>query len=223
MDVITLEAKPRALGTAAAKAVRREGEVPCVLYGPHQEPVHFRVPVLALRGLIYTSEAHRVTLSLDGETYDCILKNITYHPVTDVPSHVDFYALTAGEALNVTVPILLVGTPEGVKAGGTMAQPLNEVEVRCLPKDIPGHVEIDVSALEIGDSLHVSDLTVEGVEVVTDAARTIVTIAAPTAEPVEEETEADLLEEGELPDATTEQGGEGAEGGEGESDEKPQG
>lgn len=222
MDVITLEAKPRELGTTAAKAVRRGGEVPCVLYGPHQEPVHFRVPVLALRPLIYTSEAHRVILSLDGESYDCILKEIDYHPVTDVPTHVDFYALTAGETLIVTVPVLLVGTPAGVKAGGILAQPLNDLEVRCLPADIPGHVEIDVSGLEIGDSLHVSDLTVENVEVLTDATRTVATVSAPMAEPVEEEPELeDLLEEGELPEGAAEEGGE-TEGEEGD-EEKTEG
>jgi large subunit ribosomal protein L25 len=208
MDVITLDAQPRELGRAAAKAVRREGEVPCVLYGPHQEPVHFRVPVLALRSLIYTSETHRVALSLDGESYDCIVKSITYHPVTDVPTHVDFYALTAGEAVTMTVPVLLVGTPEGVKAGGILAQPLNDLEVRCLPADIPGHIEVDVAALEIGDSIHVSDITVENVEVITELTRTIATVSAPIAEPVEEEPELDLLEEGELPEGAAEEGGE---------------
>lgn len=188
MDVITLEAKPRALGKSAAKAVRRQGEVPCVLYGPHQEPIHFRVPALALRPLIFTTEAHRVALSLEGQTYDCLLKDIQFHPVTDAPVHADFYALTAGEAVIVTVPIQLVGTAAGVKAGGVLAQPLTELEIRCLPKDIPGHVEADVSGLGIGDALHVADLRVENAEVLTDPGLTVATVTAPSVSAEEEPT-----------------------------------
>ncbi|MEM8601847.1 MAG: 50S ribosomal protein L25, partial [Bacteroidota bacterium] len=83
MDVIKLDAQARDLGKSATKAVRRDGEVPCVLYGPHQEPVHFRVPKLALRPLIFTAEMHRVEVDLSGQTYECILKKVDYHPVSD--------------------------------------------------------------------------------------------------------------------------------------------
>ncbi len=218
MDVLTLDAQPRDLGTAAARAVRRQDEVPCVLYGPHQEPIHFRLPVLAMRPLIYTSETHRVSLELNGESYDCILKAIDFHPVTDVPVHADFYALTAGEAISMTVPIQLVGAAPGVKAGGILSQPLNEIVVRCLPKDIPGHVEIDISALEIGSSLHVSDISVENAEIETDPARTVVTITAPRAEEEPEEVDS-LLLEGEEPLEGEEAEGDGEEPAEGDNTE----
>jgi large subunit ribosomal protein L25 len=208
MDVLTLDAQPRELGTSAARAVRREGDVPCVLYGPHAEPVHFRVPRLALRPLIYTSETHRVTIKVDGEEYDCILKDIAYHPVTDFPIHADFFALTAGESISMTIPVVLHGIAPGVQAGGVMMQSLNDLRVRCLPKDIPSQIEVDVSKLEIGDSIHVSDLSIEDVEIETDPSRTIVAIAAPTVEPVEEVDEGLLLE------------GEEAEG-EGEEGQEP--
>lgn len=211
MDVIKLQAQPRALGGSSARAIRREGEVPGVLYGPHLEPVHFRVPVLDLRPLIYTAETHVVTLELDGESYDCILKDIDYHPVTDVPSHIDFYALTAGEEITMTVPVQVVGVAVGVQEGGILAQPLNEITVRCLPKDIPGNVEIDVTDLRIGDALHVSDLSLPNVSIETDPSRTVVTVMAPQAEPVEEEPEGILLE-GEA--AELEEGEEAEEGGE---------
>lgn len=198
MDAITLEVKPRETGKRAAKEIRRAEEVPCVLYGQHTEPVHFRVPVLDLRPLIYTAETHRVAFELDGETYDCIVKHIDYHPVTDVPTHVDFLALTAGETLDLSIPVVTVGAALGIKAGGVLSQPLNEIEVRSLPKDIPGHIEVDISALEIGDSIHVGDLEVPDVEILTDPARTVVSITAPRAEVVEEEDEDALLLEGEL-------------------------
>ena len=187
MDTITLDAQPRETGKAATKAIRRAEEVPCVLYGPHQEPLHFRVPVLDMRPLIYTAETHRVAVHLDGESYDCLLKEVSFDPITDVPRHADFQALTAGETIKMTVPLQLVGMPKGVKDdGGELLQPLNEIEIECLPKDIPSHAEADVSELGIGDSLHLSDVTLENVTFLTDLSRTIATVVAPRKEEVEE-------------------------------------
>lgn len=194
MDVITLNAQPRTLGSSAARAARRAGEVPCVLYGPNQEPVHFQVPILDLRPLIYTDESHRVSISLGGESYDCIPRHVDFDPLTDFPAHVDFYALTAGMEVTLTVPVALVGDPAGVRAGGILSQILNELEIRCLPKDIPNQIELDISELEMGDALHVSDLDVENVTILTDDDRTVVTITAPISE---EELEEDLAVEGE--------------------------
>ncbi len=181
MQTLTLETQPRATGKAAAGALRRAKEVPAVLYGPHTAPVHFAVPALAMRPLIHTSEAYRVALKVDGATHDCILKRVDYHPVTDAPIHADFYALTRGEKLTLTVPVVLVGTAPGIREGGDIMQPLHEVEVRCLPKDIPGHIEVDVSALGIGDAVHLGDLRVENVEILGDPAQPIVLIAGKKA------------------------------------------
>ena len=220
MSAIKLDVQPRETGKRAAKAIRRAEEVPCVLYGHHTDPVHFRVPVLDLRPLIYTAETHRVELALDGEAYDCIVKQIDFHPVTDMPIHADFLALTEGETIDLTIPVVTAGTAPGVKGGGLLSQPLNELVVRCLPKDIPGHIEVDVSELEIGDSIHVYDLTVENFEIITDPSRTIVTVTAPMLEPEPEEEEG-LMLAGELPEgAVLPEGEEGAEEGEGEEEEE---
>lgn len=218
MDAITLEVKPRETGKRAAKEIRRAEEVPCVLYGQHTDPVHFRVPVLAMRPLIYTAETHRIAFDLDGETYDCIVKHIDYHPVTDVPIHADFLALTAGETLTMTVPIVTVGEAPGVKAGGILSQALNDLEINCLPQDIPGQIEVNIAGLEIGDSVHVSDLEVENVEILTDPSRTVVTITVPRAEEEPEEEEGLLLEGEEGIDGELAEGEEG-EGGDEEEDE----
>ena len=212
MDAITLEVKARETGKRAAKAVRRAEEVPCVLYGQHTDPVHFSVPVLDMRPLIYTAETHRVAFDLGGETYDCIVKHIDFHPVTDVPIHADFLALTAGETITMTIPVVTVGAAPGIKAGGILSQPLNDLEISCLPKDIPGQIEVSIEGMEIGDSVHVSDLEVENVEILTDPARTVVTITVPRAEEEPEEEEG-LLLEGELAEGEE---GEGIEGEEGE-------
>ena len=189
MDAISLQVEPRTPGKSASRAIRREKKVPCVLYGPHAEPVHFTVSVLDLRPLIFTAESHRVELTLEGETYEAILKDVIYHPVTDIPQHVDFYALTAGETITMTVPVQLIGDAKGVKAGGSILQQINEIEVECLPKDIPSSVQINVAELEIGDSVHVSDLSVENATILTDADRTVVSVVAPRV--AEEEVEAD--------------------------------
>ncbi|MEM1041191.1 MAG: 50S ribosomal protein L25 [Bacteroidota bacterium] len=217
MDAITLDAQPRDTGKRATKAIRRAEEVPCVLYGQHTDPVHFRVPILGLRSLIYTAETHVVSVTVDGESHDAIVKNIDFHPVTDVPIHMDFLALTAGETLDMTVPVVTVGIAAGVKAGGILSQPLNELEIRCLPRDIPGQVEVDVTDLEIGDSVHVAVLEVENVEVLTDEARTVVSITAPRAEEEPEEEDGLLLEgedgaeaaDGEQAEAAADAGAEG--------------
>lgn len=178
MDTLSLKAQPRETGKKAARAARKDGLVPCVLYGPSTEPVHFAVPTLALRPLIHTTATYRVAIALDGAEHEAIVKEIAYHPVTDAPVHVDFLALTRGEALTLTVPINLVGEAAGVLAGGELAQPLLELEIRALPRHIPGSVEVDVAGLEIGDTLHVSDLPeIANVEVLTDSALTVVTVS----------------------------------------------
>ncbi|MEM9998451.1 MAG: 50S ribosomal protein L25 [Bacteroidota bacterium] len=179
MDVIKLDAQARDLGKSATKAVRRDGEVPCVLYGPHQEPVHFRVPQLALRPLIFTAQMHRVEVALGDATYECILKKVDYHPVSDDPLHADFLALDAGEAVALRIPVRLTGSAPGVKAGGRLVQALNFLEISCLPKDIPSVVEVDVSELKIGDTVHVDALSVPEAEILTDPRRTVATVAAP--------------------------------------------
>jgi large subunit ribosomal protein L25 len=211
MDAISLQVEPRTPGKSASRAIRREEKVPCVLYGPHAEPTHFSVPVLDLRPLIYTSETHTVSIALDGETYDAILKEVIFHPVTDVPQHADFYALTAGETITMTVPVVLVGDAKGVKAGGSLLQQINELDIECLPKDIPSQVEINVADMEMGDSVHVSELSIENVTILTDADRTVVSVVAPRAV-VEEEAEADETALDELAQDGAEDAAEAADG-----------
>ena len=215
MQSIALDARPRETGKKATKAVRNAGLVPCVLYGSHTEPVHFAVETLALRPLIFTAETYRVGITVDGEGHEAIVKEAIFHPITETPIHVDFLALTAGESLTMTIPIRLEGTPRGVKAGGILSQPLNDLTIKALPKDIPGHVSIDISTLDVGESLHVEDLGLGGsIEVLTNPGQTLATVTAPRALVEEEPETVDLLEgeEGEAPLAEGEEGTEPAEG-----------
>jgi large subunit ribosomal protein L25 len=213
MQAITLDPQPRETGKKATKAVRRAGLVPCVLYGSHTEPVHFAVEALQLRPLVYTTETYRVELAVGGDQHDAIVKEVVFHPVTDEPVHADFLALTAGEALTMTIPVRLEGTPVGVKGGGVLSQPLQELEIRALPKDIPGHVSIDVAGLAVGDSIHVREIGFgDAIEIMTDVDRTVAVVSAPRAlvEDTEDEAVTDLLGgeaiEGEAPEGEGEAG-----------------
>lgn len=190
MDTIKLEAKERTPGKGAARAARREEEVPCVLYGPGFEPVTFQVPELSLRPLIYTAETHRVELSVGGQQYDCILKEMKFHPVTDRPFHADFQVLRRGEAITLTVPVQYHGKARGVREGGEMQVIAHELEVTCLPKDIPSHIDVDVSELEIGQSIHLGDIKVEGVTFGASDDYTLVAIHAARKAEVDTDTAA---------------------------------
>lgn len=214
MDAIKLQGQPRETGTRSARGIRREGMVPCVLYGHHAEPISFKVPELTLHPLIYTDETHVVTVEVEGSQWECIMKDVDFDPVTDRPRHADFQVLTAGEMVTITVPVQYQGTPVGQTDGGDTQYVVHEITVRCLPKDIPNHIEVDVTALSIGDSIHVGDLDLPELEFVTPDRQTLVTVVAPRLEPVEVEEEGLglELEEGEIVDtAEAEAGGEDAE------------
>ena len=209
MDVITLDAKTRETGKKATKALIKEDVVPCVLYGHGVEPRHFGVPQLTLRPLIYTNVAHRVSINVDGKEFDCILKNVDFDPLSDAPRHADFQVLIAGEKVRLTVPIVYTGTPAGKEEGGVTEMILTEMDVMCLPQDMRSFVEIDITELRIGDSIHVADLSFEGLEFMVPGDQTVVAVHGRGAQ-LEEDLAEEEAEEGE--------GEEGEEEGEDEAE-----
>ncbi len=201
MDLITLEAAAREAGKSASRAVRRAGNVPCVLYGSQVAPVAFQVAEKSLKPLIYTNETHLVKIDLDGNAWECVVKDIDFHPVTDRPLHADFQVLQAGEKITLTVPIRFLGTPVGLAEGGSTTYIVTDLEIRCMPKDIPSHIDVDISSLAIGDAVHVGALNLPGVEIDAPDDQTLVTVVPPRVlvEPVVEEEM--LLEGEEAPEA----------------------
>lgn len=189
MDVFKLEAQPRTAGKKGARAARRAELVPCVLYGHNEEPVTFQVPVLDMRPLVFTNERHRVQLTVEGKAWDCILKEVVFDPLTDVPMHADFQMLKKGEKITLTVPLRLHGTPVGQIEGGDTQVILHELTVTCLPKDLPEHIDIDVAHLKVGDAIHVGDLALENLKIEAQPQQTIVTVVAPRGVAAEEEEE----------------------------------
>ena len=206
MNILKMEGLERSAGKKAAREVRNADRVPCVLYGRGQEPVHFQLEKLAMRSLIYTDELHRIELTVGKESFDCVVRDVDFHPITDEPIHADFLALTAGQTIKLSVPIQYTGKSIGQTEGGDVEFLLSELEIQCLPKDIPENIEVDITDLNIGDTLHVSDLNLGDIDILTPDRQSLVTVVAPR---VEAEPEAEALE-GEEPA----EGAEAAEGGE---------
>ena len=194
MEFTTLEATRRETGKRGSKASRRTGNVPCTLYGRHVEPTSFQVSAGGIDRLVRSHETNLVKIELDGQSWECILKDVDFHPVWDQPIHADFQVLQAGEKISLTVPFRFEGIPVGQITGGNTQYVMNEAEIICLPKDIPSHLTVDISELDIGDGIHISDLEFEGIEFQAFDSQTVVMVHAPRLI-VEEEEE--VLEEGE--------------------------
>lgn len=195
MSDITLEAKRREPGRSNARALRRESLIPGIYYYHGEDSIPLAAHSLSLRPLITTTESHLVNLKLDDGTKKlCILKEVIFDPITDRPIHFDLMGVAAGEAMKVTVQVVLTGRAAGQADGGLVQHILHELDIECLPKDLPEHLELDISGLNIGDSLHVSDIKTENITVLTPEDTTVVAVSAPRV--AEEEDGEGGLEEG---------------------------
>jgi len=198
MASVQLNATPRSdVGKGVARSLRREGKVPAVIYGHAREPQPLAIDQRELDRLLshIAAESTVIELSFDGGTARTLIREIQRHPFKPQILHVDFQELVAGEKVTVDVPIVLLGVPEGVRAeGGILDQTMRELTIHVDPSNIPNHIDVDVSALGIGDSVHVSDLSLpEGVEVLDDEDSTICVVSAPRA--VVEEAPAEVVAE----------------------------
>lgn len=222
-EIFELEGELREAGRKTADQLREELRIPAVLYGPKvKENVHFSVLETDLEKILSVSQTKLQELTIDGKTYNTLLKNVEFDPVTDRALHADFYVLEPKVRVKLKVPIRLMGTPKGVTdGGGRIFQTMRIVRINVLPEKIPAVFELDVSDLEIGDSLHVSELDMEGIDPMDDPRRTIVTIAPPKSEKLfessvvsEEELEEELAEgeEAEVAEGEEAAAEEGAEG-----------
>lgn len=170
-------------GKGAARALRRAGSVPAVIYGHKREPMSLSIQTRELERLLdkIAAETTVVELSIDGKVSRTLIREIQKHPFKRQLVHVDFQELVAGEMITVNVPLVIVGTSVGVRSfGGILDQTMRELEVSVDPSNIPNHIDVDVSALGVADSIHVRDLKLPaGVTVLTDADASVVVVAAP--------------------------------------------
>lgn len=196
MAEVSLSVKRREATTKGAlKSERRNGLVPGVFYMHGNEAIPFSVPEVALKPIVFTSETRIINLKIDDqEPKNSIVKSVQFDPVTDRVIHVDFQGLTKGERIQLRIPVNLVGTAVGVKEGGLMQHYLHKLDVECLPKDIPEHFDVDVSNLNIGDAIHVSDLDFPDVTILNPESATVVGVTTPKAAIALEEAEAAAAE-----------------------------
>lgn len=158
MKSITIKGSEReSVGKAATRAARNAGMVPCVLYGGDQ-PVHFTAEEMSFKNLVYTPNVHTVVIDLAGKTYNAILQDIQFHPVSDKILHIDFYQLHEDKEITMDVPVKITGTSPGVLGGGVLRVNQRKLKVRALPANLPDFVEANISELEMGNKLYVTKL-----------------------------------------------------------------
>ena len=191
MEEIFLDAEPREeLGKGRAKDLRESGVIPAVVYCSGKNPLPIKVSNSVLLKLIHQHRIEGVLINLkvkEGAKHgsrSCLIKEIQYDPVHGDIIHVDFNEVSLTKAIKVNVPVEAKGEPVGVKQeGGSLEHILWEIEVECLPTDIPKGIEIDTSALKIGDSIHIKDLTVPtGVKILNDPGAIVLSVTAPMKE-----------------------------------------
>jgi len=170
------------IGKGVARQIRMAGKIPGVVYGPETEPIPVSVEEREFRtAMRHASSGSILNLNMDGKETKAVLREMQRDPVTSRVLHIDFHAISMNKPIHVAIPIHFIGTPVGVKVdGGIMQATMREIEISCLPINIPEHLDVDVSELRIGDSIHVSNVSIPNATILADAQRTVVVISAPT-------------------------------------------
>ncbi len=183
------------LRKGATKRLRREGMIPAIIYG-HSAPVAISVPSNEFEKKYHTlSESTIITIQVEGKDYDVLIKDYQENTMRGEITHLDFYEIERGKKLRTNVPLHTEGTAKGIKEGGILDVAMHDVEIECLPKDIPSQLIVNVEGMEIGDSRHVSDISVpEGVVILSSPDLLTVSITTAKIELAEEETEEEGVE-----------------------------
>ena len=203
ITTVSLAAQRRdTAGKGPARQMRMVGRIPAVVYGRGRDSESLSVSAADVDKLLATHERAStiISLAIDGDSVKVLIRDVQRHPLRRDITHLDFYEIHEGESITVTVPIHLEGSPDGVRnAGGTLDQVLREVQIAVLPRHIPERLELEVTALTIGQSLHVRDLVIENANILTDGEMTICSIIPPRVEeevaPVEGAVEEEELED----------------------------
>ena len=185
--VLTAEIR-EGVGKEKAKKLRAKGLIPAIFYGPRSQTIPLVIDSKELAKALQTEAGENVLIDLDirkGDQSDrkvVMLKDIQIDPLQRITLHTDFYEVAMDEMVTVEVPVHLVGKPEGTKMGGILEQIRRVIQIQCLPGDIPKSIDIDVSPLKIGDSIHVQDIQVEKAKIISDTNFTIATVVPPVVE-----------------------------------------
>lgn len=211
MELIELKANIRAtVGNGPARRLRQAGQIPAVLYGPKTESVLLTVNKSDLDLALKQGRSGQIILNLvvqdNGETYTrpAMIKELQLHPLSRNYLHIDFYEIDLDRKITLGIPIVTVGSSVGVERGGVLQIVRRELEVECLPFEVPESIEIDISDLDMGDSIHLEDISLDGdVELLGEPNLTVVTVLSPKLEEEPEEEEELEEEEAEKEDEET--------------------
>ena len=193
------------LGKSESKRLRNESMVPCVIYGG-EEQVHFYAPMILFRELVYTGEAHFVHLNIEGNEFKCILQDIQFHPVSEIILHVDFLQLFEGKYIKMDIPVHFIGQSKGVTKGGTLVKKRRTLKVNALPKDMPEHIDVDITVLDFGRAIKVSEVPSENFHILDTPQASVAVVEMPRAlrGKTTEEEEEEAAAEAEAADAAEE-------------------
>ncbi len=182
MQVVDIQGTPRTdLGKKSNKAIRRDGGIPCVIYGI-DEPVHFSTTIADVKDMIFTPDFKVASITVDGKSYRCILKDIQFHPVTENVQHLDFLGLKDGRTVRVEVPVKFKGESPGEKQGGKIIQSLRRLKIKAAPENLVSELFLDISELELGHSIRVRDTELpEGIEVLNAPSIPVASVEVPRA------------------------------------------
>jgi large subunit ribosomal protein L25 len=176
------------IGKEKAKKLRAKGLIPAIFYGPKSQTIPLMIDSKELSKALQTEAGENVLIDLNIRKGDqsnhkvVMLKDIQIDPLQRMTLHTDFYEVTMDEMVTVEVPVHLIGKPEGTKMGGILEQVRRMIQIQCFPGDIPKSIDIDVSPLKIGDSIHVQDIKVEKAKILSDSNFTIATVVPPVVE-----------------------------------------
>src|SRR5688500_9694457 len=168
------------LGKTGSQKLRDEGLVPCVLYGSDQQ-IHFYSPMILFRELVYTNEAHFVHLNIEGEESQAILQEVQFHPVSEIILHADFLRISEDKKIKMNIPARLIGLAPGVSKGGALVQKRSSLKVYALPKDMPDHIDVDVSSLDFHHAIKVGDIKFGNLEFVDPKQASVAVVEVPRA------------------------------------------
>ncbi len=216
MKSVSLEGIARVnLGKRFSKEMRKNGQVPCVIYGGSNEsPIHVCIKSNQLKKVIYTPNVYKLNINIDSKSYETIIRDIQFHPVNDEIIHVDFLNLEAGKSVSLEVPVKLTGNAIGVLNGGKLKLIMRKLIVKSFPENIPENIKIGIAELRIGQSVRIKDLNVTNFEF--EHPSELVIVAVKTARTIIEEEEEEVADEkaAEGDEKTAEGGEKAAEGGE---------
>ena len=181
------------LGKKFAKQLRKEENVPCVIYGGSEEPIHFYAHSNEFRKIVYTPNVYLINVIIGDNTFQVTMGDIQFHPVTDKILHIDFLRVFEGKEVRINIPITLNGNSKGVRNGGRLSLNMRRILIESMPKYLPETIEIDITELRIGDSIRVSDLSRDNITFLNNPEDVIVAVKTARAA-VEEEVEEEVAE-----------------------------